>query len=259
MKCYCYSKNALLIAAILLVASGTSCATDDTEIQDPELDIPELNTDTPTESNTSVPTDTDTALIPTDTDTALIPTDTDSDVDTNNQWGFSFTPPKKRTLVCDEKGPAGEDTLPIFDRHFLCTLGESDEEGVIYVEAVPTKCHSAMWFTVSWSIGTAQGYSAGTLSPLTDISFAEVEPHSASELTFVYNNQKHVYFHSSFALGLYAYHAMDCEKLFSTDGILLENGCTCDRTRPITCVRQNEDGTFPELVDTFEQSEDDCL
>ena len=46
---------------------------------------------------------------------------------------------------------------------------------------------------------------------------------------------------------------MDCVQTYELGtGNLLEDGCTSDRTLPIACVRVLEDGTVPELIDTFE-------
>lgn len=44
---------------------------------------------------------------------------------------------------------------------------------------------------------------------------------------------------------------MDCLQLLEGGGLVTEDGCTKERTLPVTCVQVADDGTVPELVDTF--------
>jgi len=61
------------------------------------------------------------------------------------------------------------------------------------------------------------------------------------------------YYHSSFGWGWRKCQPMDCVQVMNLSQIVLDDGCTPDRTIPVTCVEVDPTGAVPAFPVTFEK------
>lgn len=177
--------------------------------------------------------------------------DTDTDTDgspTNeipNDWGFVMRLPHDRTLDC------GDTSQTFSDRDWLCTYDYDGATGVVYAQSTPATCVQVMDYQAVYQstgeINLGQGAQA-----LGSVVYDWGGNHQNDTLEFETSGQRFRYSHSSFGFGWRKCHDMDCAQVYSSDGAdLIQDGCTCDRTVPITCSSVQPDGTWADLVDTF--------
>ncbi|MBN2341322.1 MAG: hypothetical protein JXX29_16975 [Deltaproteobacteria bacterium] len=208
----------------------------------------DADTDADTDADSDTDSDSDTDA---DSDTNTEP-DSDTDTGLENEWGFAIKTPVTRTLNCDDPEDIFDGEWEVLDRNWLCTFEEGNVEGVLYVQAIPTECFVLMSPQAVFEIGVAQIWIDGEVSSLTDVGYDYGGNHQNDSLSFTYGDLAYSYFHSSYDVGYHSCQNMDCANVFDMEGALVEKGCGCERTRPIICVQQQADGTFPELIDTFE-------
>ncbi len=213
----------------------------------------ETDSGTHTDSETSSDTAADTG---TDTGSDSV-TDTESDTDNPNPWGFTVSNPSTHTLHCDDPANIFDGEIEVSDRHWLCTFKEGSTEGVLFIQAIPETCVVMMSPLIEYSIGVAEISIDGNLFQLDDVAYDSGGNHLNDSLGFTYSNRKYHYEHSSYGVGYRSCQNMDCANVSNLNDDVVENGCTCDRTRPIVCVKQAADGSFPPLVDTFKVCETD--
>lgn len=231
-------------------ASDTSSDSDTRTDSDSTTD-----TDSTIGSDSNIDSDSDTAS-DTATDTTT-ETDTASDTDTTNPFGFTLSNPQTRTLTCDDPNNVFDGDIEEPDRHWLCTFKEGDTEGVLYVQAIPTTCVVMMSPLIKYNISVAEIYIDGDIVQLDDVGYDSGGNHKNDSLGFTFNNLKYLYNHSSYGIGYRSCQNMDCTNVSNMSDDIIETGCTCNRTRPVVCVAQAADGSFPELVDGFEVCETD--
>ena len=179
-------------------------------------------------------------------------TDTDADTDTSpvneipNDWGFIMRLPREVTVDCEGTPQA----FPEKDQ--LCTFDYDGAVGVVYLQATPTSCVRVMDYLPTYGstgeINVGQG-----AEPLASVVYDWGGNHQNDSVEFDHGSEHYRYYHSSFGFGWRKCHDLDCMQVSASGGgAVIEDGCTCDRTLPITCSPIQADGTWAELVDTFE-------
>ena len=168
-----------------------------------------------------------------------------------NPWGFVLRYPTDDRLSCIN--PA-EPHAVWPDADWICSFSYGGVEAVIYVQATPVRCDD--YALPVFETRGAQIYVDGAVSPLTSAAYDWGGNHHNDRLEFSWGGRlagrRYVAFHSSLGFGWRACHPMDCLRVFDEAGALIEDGCTCDRTVPAVCVQVRSDGTWDDLVDTFE-------
>ncbi len=173
--------------------------------------------------------------------------------------GLPIQAPVLHHLACsdDPTGVSGlEADTP--DVNWVCTFDHAGTFGVLYLPARPVDCH--------WDLGTAVDYetpgatlvACGQSLPLGDPRYDWGGNHHNDFLQFELAGRRYQAFHSSFDYKWRQCQPPDCLKVYDpASDALLENGCTRERSLPVTCVKVKNDGTVPPLVDTFARCEGD--
>jgi hypothetical protein len=189
---------------------------------------------------------------------AVSPADVASvDIGPADEYGFFIRTPQERDLLCSqfpERIPELPFTTP--DADWLCTFEWGETTGHIYVQATPVKCFVLMtpepvyeaeaWLSVD-----------GTASSLDSPNYDYGGNHHNDFFEFDWQGEHFKYYHSTFGFGWRACQPMDCMTVSEPGGAEIEDGCTTDRTLPLTCVPIKADGTHDELVDDFEKCSGD--
>jgi hypothetical protein len=168
-------------------------------------------------------------------------------------FGFEIRIPQEHKLQCD--GPMGPQEMDQFDLDWVCTFEDGDMSAHIYSQASPSGCTVLMapqpeFATEAWiSI-------AGVITSLGDPSYYYGH-HNNDWLEFTWEETHYKLYHSSFGYGWRKCQPMDCIQILNEQGEVTEDGCTMERTLPIVCVPVEADGTYAELVDSFEPCEGD--
>ncbi|MBN1656427.1 MAG: hypothetical protein JXA30_21840 [Deltaproteobacteria bacterium] len=168
-------------------------------------------------------------------------------------YGFSVRVPQYRTLTCQSE-MGGTETAEELEADFLCTFDYAGESGHIYLKSKPIGCTMLMGPVVSFEIEAAQLALGGSISDLDNALYNRGGNHQNDSFEFDYQGKHLKYYHSSFGFGWRACQPMDCIQVFnsSADEDPIQDGCTAERTLPVVCSQIQEDGSFEELVDTFE-------
>ncbi len=164
--------------------------------------------------------------------------------------GFDIRIPETRTVECDD----GIDAT-FADADTLCTFSDGTVTGEIYVQASAVSCRMLNSAVPTYE-GFAQIMIDGIVTPLSGARYDSGGGHNNDSFDFAYGNTTYRYYHSSFNVGWRRCQPMDCVQLIPSIGALpnevLDDGCTCERTRPIVCSQIRADGTYAPLdVDRF--------
>ena len=90
----------------------------------------------------------------------------------------------------------------------------------------------------------------GNIEPLPGAAYDYGGNHNNDLVEFTYEGKTYRYHHSSFGFGWRSCQPMDCAQI--TEGDVMDDGCTCDRTHPIVSSPIQQDGTYDPLdVDNF--------
>jgi len=170
-------------------------------------------------------------------------------------FGFEIRLPQTHVITCNDEPPVGFTAEQEFsDTDWLCTFDDDGIQGTIYVQSTPVECNWEMDAVPAFATTLAQISIDGQLYPLQSAQYDWGHTHHNDFLVFEYGGTSYEYNHSSFASDLYACQPMDC--MLVDDGQSLVDGCTAERTLPVVCVPVQEDGSYDELVDTFEPCPD---
>ncbi|MBN2361761.1 MAG: hypothetical protein JXR83_20075 [Deltaproteobacteria bacterium] len=176
----------------------------------------------------------------------------DSGPCTVDDHGFCIRVPQTRDVPWIDYGGSAT-TLPVLDVDYVCTLDYQTCHGFVYVQSHATTCEFGCETTVdgAWiSIG-------GSVSTVI-ASYNWGGNHANDSISVNHDDKVFKYYHSSFGWGWRACQPPDCTQVFQLDGItLIEDGCTMARTLPQVCVRVNEYGSVPPLIDSFEPCDGD--
>ncbi len=243
-----------MIRALFVIPAAlafAACGDDDTTTDTSDVDT---STDASDVADTTDPSDIDTTTDASDIDTttdASDVADTDAGEVVDNPWGFPIRTPASHHLACESDRPESLDTL---DTDWLCTFAHDGVTGHIYTQSTPTACE--VTFAGQPIFGSNSGWLARAgepLAQLTDVEYDWGGNHHNDSLVFSWNGRAYRYYHSSIGFGFRKCHDVDCMQVRAADGTLIEDGCTPERTLPIVCRQVAADGTWEELVDTFER------
>jgi hypothetical protein len=147
-------------------------------------------------------------------------------------------------------------TLEEPDRDWLCTFDVEAPGGAIsghiYVQSSIEACYTTGFPVPGMRVDGAWISIAGVVSPLAEPLYDVGGNHRNDYIEFTWQSVRFKLYHSSFGFGFRACHPMDCVQILGSGVPIIEDGCTKDRTIPVTCVPILEDGTHAPLEDTFE-------
>ena len=164
-------------------------------------------------------------------------------------FGFDIRIPQKHKLQCDS--PMGPQELDQLEIDWVCTFEYEELSAHIYAQATPTGCFAIMsaipeFDTEAWiSVD-------GVVTSLVDPFYDHGGNHNNDWIEFTWEGTRFKFYHSSFGTGWRKCQPPDCIQVLNDQGQINEDGCTMERTLPIVCVQVDEDGSYAELVDTFE-------
>lgn len=167
-------------------------------------------------------------------------------------FGFEIRAPKQDyNIQCEGQGWDGN---PAFfeggDADWICTFDYEGQTGAVYVQATPASC--AVLMSVVPEYQTQAWISFGsTPKALEAVGYDAGGNHQNNYFWFTYEQKKFTYDHSSYGFGFRVCQPIDCVRVADSDGEILEDGCTKERTLPIVCVPVGADGSFGPLEDTF--------
>lgn len=239
MKKPCLERSWTLLLALAFAAG---CGGDDAQEPDAdagadaEADVaPDEGTDADAEAETGADADADAEP------------DGDADGGDGGAWGFDIRIPREDVLDCDGFGGP----VSYSDADWLCSFTREDVETVVYLQATPVSCTSSgMSVLPAYDV---RGFVSrgGTVVPVEHAVYDWGGNHNNDSFEFDLDELHYRGYHSSFGWGWRCCHSIDCLILTTRAGDPVEDGCTCDRTIPVVCVRVATDGTWPPLVDTF--------
>lgn len=171
-----------------------------------------------------------------------------------NSWGFSMKKPLSRTVRC-----SGYEPFESPDVDWLCTYENAGKEGMLYVQSTPVDCIAGLASIPVYHTVAAEIWLDGQVKELDNAQYDYGGGHHNDRLEIVVGASKLLYRHSSIDYRLRACQPMDCVQELDSEGNVINDGCTCERTQPIVCRQVQPDGTFNELSDAFSLCEDDPL
>ncbi|MBN2196734.1 MAG: hypothetical protein JW751_28255 [Polyangiaceae bacterium] len=165
--------------------------------------------------------------------------------------GFHIRIPETRTVECDDGSEA-----TFADADTLCTFSDGPITGEIYIQASAVSCR-VLGSALPTYEGFAQIMIDGAVTSLSGALYSSGGNHNNDSFDFTYGDSTYRYWHSSFNVGGRRCQPMDCAMLITRIGAygdeILDDGCTCERTRPIVCSEIRADGTYASIdVDRFE-------
>jgi hypothetical protein len=171
-----------------------------------------------------------------------------------DELGFQIRKPKTGYEVkCSQGGGTpGDDAGTFDDRDFVCTFKYKDWDGYLYFQATATDCKVLMGPSPIYTAEGAWLSLGGVVTPVDNPMYDIGGNHQNDFFEFDYEGIHFKYYHSSFGFGWRVCQPMDCIQVL--EGLeVVEDGCVPkERSLPIVCVPVAADGTYPELVDTFQ-------
>ena len=182
------------------------------------------------------------------------PESSGSAAETNPAKIFKVRTPNQESYVCES--PMGT-TETIADHDVICTFKHGKAEGFVYMQGTPNSCSGFMQMFPVVDNPKIQLYVNGAEAKVSKATYDWGGNHHVDEISFVYDGKKYAYNHSSMGFGWRPCQEMDCIKVYSADGELVEDGCGLDRTIPIVCNVVDKDGKFGSFEDQFQVCEGD--
>ncbi len=170
-------------------------------------------------------------------------------------YGFRYRSLGSSTLECEDwDGQMTSEEYPYVDQ--ICTIEYGAISGYVYFQATAASCELIMfpipvYQTEAWiSID-------GVVTPLEASDYDYGGNHNNDFFSFTHEGTNYMFYHSSFGYGWRRCQPMDCIQILDSEGTVIEDGCTTERTLPIVCTPITGDATFAPLVDNFEYCEGD--
>jgi len=168
-------------------------------------------------------------------------------------FGFELRIPEEHEVDCGAVPEGLPDTLVQLDVDHICTFDYGQFHGHVYVQATAVDCFVTMSPIPVFEVAGAWISLDGVVTPLDGVVYDYGGNHQNDFLEFDFGDYDYRYWHSSFGWGWRACQPMDCLQVYEPGSEnFVEDGCTKDRTLPVVCVQVGADGTYPELIDTFE-------
>lgn len=224
-----FTKSLYKFITAIALLSLAACGDDSSSINGPEPDSSEQ--EAVSSSSQSTPESSATAA---ETDPAKM---------------FKVRVPNQESFVC--KSMIAETSETIADHDVICTFKHGNLDGYIYMQGTPTSCSGFMKMFPVVENPNIQLYVNGAKAQVTEAVYDWGGNHHVDEISFVFDGKKYAYNHSSMGFGWRPCQEMDCMKVYSADGELLEDGCGLDRTIPIVCNVVDKDGSFGTFEDNF--------
>ncbi len=162
---------------------------------------------------------------------------------------FNVRVPNQESYVCES--PIMETSETIAEHDIICTFKHDKLDGFIYMQGTPTSCSGFMQMFPVIENPKIQLYVNGAEAKVSETAYDWGGNHHVDEISFVYDGKKYAYNHSSMGFGWWPCQEMDCMKVYSANGELIEDGCGLDRTIPIVCNVVDKDGKFGTFEDNF--------
>ncbi len=166
--------------------------------------------------------------------------------------GFTLRAPEERTVTCSGGDPSVTEPALLMDEDYVCTFVHGAVDGHVYVQATPTDCQQLMGAVPTSFEATGWLSIDGVTTPLEGLLYDHGGNHLNNTIEFVLEGSHYRFAHSSIGFGGRSCQPMDCLQVYRADGTtLVEDGCTVDRTLPVTCAAVEAAGVLPLLEDTF--------
>jgi hypothetical protein len=172
--------------------------------------------------------------------------------DGGDAYGFDIRAPQESEVTCSENPTGSTDPALLLDEDFVCTFAADSVEGIVYIQDTPTDCRMLMGAVPTTFDTTAWISVDGEVSELDGLLYDHGGNHFNNTFEFDYKDQHYRFAHSTIGFGGRSCQPPDCVQIFESDATtLVEDGCTKERTLPVTCVQIEEAGVVPSLEDTF--------
>lgn len=171
-----------------------------------------------------------------------------SSAETDPAKMFNVRIPNQESYTCNS--PMGTSET-IADHDMICTFKYGNLDGYIYMQGTPTSCSGFMKMFPVVENPNIQLYVNGAKAQVSEAAYDWGGNHHVDEISFAYDGKKYAYNHSSMGFGWRPCQEMDCIKVYSASGELIEDGCGLDRTIPIVCNVVDKDGNFGTFEDNF--------
>jgi hypothetical protein len=172
--------------------------------------------------------------------------------DSSAAMGFEIRKPRTHHFKCPKEISPVIEEIDMADQDWLCTFAWKGDSGRVYAQATPVACKSTGMSVSAEFMTKAWLEQPGKIEALSAVFYDWGGNHNNDALEFTWQGQAFKYYHSSFGFGWRKCQPMDClQVLAGTNGKVVEDGCTKERTLPIACVPVKEDGTTDPLVDSF--------
>lgn len=240
-------KHAWILAVALLGMPGCDSGNGggDGEVSAPDVPMDAVG-DLPSDGSVDVPSDAP-AEVPSDVPVDA-PADGIPDGVEPGPFGFVIRVPQDRQIP-EKDFQGGTQMVTRSDVDHVCTFPESFPKTYLYIQANPTRCEMMMgcfydtqgaWVSVDGVLEAIQGahYDFGG-------------NHANDWVEVPYQGKVYRFFHSTLGFGGRRCQPMDCVQIKDTDENVLEDGCTKERTVPVTCVVVDADGKVPGFPTTF--------
>lgn len=141
----------------------------------------------------------------------------------------------------------------VLNRDFICSYSEEGIEKTSYVQFKPTSCTVVMSNQINFTGEQGWTLESSMYTNLDSLAYDWGGNHGNDAFTIHQGNHHLRFYHSSFSVGWRACQPVDCYQVLDEQGIVIDDGCTTDRTHPAICKPILEDGSHEELIDTFEK------
>jgi hypothetical protein len=146
----------------------------------------------------------------------------------------------------------GTSHVEFAETDYVCAFTLQGQSALLYVQATPTACVSAMSNMADY--GAVSGWislNGGAATAPDAVVYDWGGNHQNNRIDFTWDGKEYSLYHSSFGWGWRKCQEMDCMQV-RVNGTLETDGCTMERNLPAICVQVGSDGSVPALVDTFE-------
>jgi hypothetical protein len=173
--------------------------------------------------------------------------------ETFSEYGFKIRVPRSYTMDCTGGLPEMDPAREVTDMDWLCTFGHDGVDGIIYVQSTAVACQIRYTTAVDFETGVALISVDGQISDLENAVYDWGDFHHVDTLAFQTNGKRFEYAHSTYTDYNRTCQPMHCMRVYQPEsGALLEDGCTEERSLPVTCSRVMTDGTHESLDRAFE-------
>jgi hypothetical protein len=150
--------------------------------------------------------------------------------------GFTLREPATATVTCSSG--ISSDPAELFDEDYVCTFEHEGVSGYVYSQATPLDCTFLMSAVpTDFDTTVLMTLDEKQLTPLENAVYSHGGNHMNNTLEFDFGDYHYRLAHSSIGFGGRTCQPPDCIQVYELDATtLVDDGCTVDRTLPITCA-----------------------